>query len=688
MAMTAGAWIILFVKIVIAYILPGFAAQSIVKLKGLGWGGRVILAVSLSVVVVPYVLVAVGNFIHFRPSLAHIIILSLVLLTIGFLLRVARKNPLVEFRPRNGGAWPPSRAEWILACGFVLGFAALVSLPRLDMFVHGNQAGVAATGDEYWHIAELTSVARSGIPPRHYFFPDSSLVYYYWSWVLPAALASQFLGQVSLARALAIHGFIQVALFLGMAYMLMRANTRSRLGWALGMGFFSFVGGLDYFATFPSSATMGLDIEWWQDGVRWLRSDIQLSSFPTLYAWVPQHVAGGFAFLLGLVMWRHIRANWWIKAACLGWLLAFAFGTSAFVALFGLVALVIWALMYRRAFRSWKVVGIAAAAAGFLALGGWQQALLTLSHSGRIALSDFRVPFVELFYGITSGKADLVDRFLTLFAFPVVGTWILLIEYGLMFAIFLSWLLWRGWRERGIWFRFGAVFPIASLVLVFHLRDQGGGGNFAMRGIIPAQIIMAVIAAHAVDGWALAKTKPGMRVAFGYLLLTFLLVGGISWGLDVQQLARDPVGSALHVNGVVKVLRVDIAAEPGWPGELDYIHWLNANTPEDSLIVESGPLPEDNRRFRMLERMRFISVSDAMNLAYWDYDLALAPAKLAERMYLGEDDTDVLYQALHSKYAQSSDAPLYLVARGAEREGLGAPVYEDEFVAIYSIDRD
>ncbi len=209
-----------------------------------------------------------------------------------------------------------------------------------------------------------------------------------------------------------------------------------------------------------------------------------------------------------------------------------------------------------------------------------------------------------------------------------------------------------------------------------------------MRGIIPAQIIMAVIAAHAVDGWALAKTKPGMRVAFGYLLLTFLLVGGISWGLDVQQLARDPVGSALHVNGVVKVLRVDIAAEPGWPGELDYIHWLNANTPEDSLIVESGPLPEDNRRFRMLERMRFISVSDAMNLAYWDYDLALAPAKLAERMYLGEDDTDVLYQALHSKYAQSSDAPLYLVARGAEREGLGAPVYEDEFVAIYSIDRD
>ncbi|MCX6026210.1 MAG: hypothetical protein NTY23_08135 [Chloroflexi bacterium] len=669
-------------KVLIAYVLPGFAAQSIVRLKGLGWGGRVVLAVSLSVVGIPYVFVAVGNFLPFRPSLMHVVIMSLVLLAVGFLLRVIKKSPLVEFRPRNGGAWPPSRAEWILACGFVLGFAALVSLPRLEMFVHGNQANVAATWDEYWHIAELTSVARSGIPPHHYFFPDSSLVYYYWSWVLPAALANQFLGQVSLARALAIHGYIQVAMFLGLAYVLTRANTRSWLGRTMGMGFFSFVGGFDYFAT------MGQEIEWWQVSVRWLRSGIQFSSFPTLYAWVPQHVAGGFAFLLGLVMWRHLRANWWIKAACLGWLLAFAFGTSAFVALFSLVALVIWVLMYRRVFRSWKAVAIAAATVGFLAVGAWGQVLLTMSHSGQIGLSDFRVPFVEIFYGISSGKADLVDRFLTLFAFPVVGTWLMLIEYGLMFAIFLSWLLWRGWRERSVWFRFGAVFPIVSLVLVFHLRDRGGGGNFAMRGFIPAQIIMAVVAAHAVDAWPLAKMRLGIRVLFGYLLLTVFLVGGISWGLDLQQLARDPVGSALHVNGVVKFLRVNIAAEPAWPRELEYIHWLNANTPEDSLIVESGPLPKDNPRFRMLERMRFISVSDAKNLAYGDYDLDFAPANLAEETSRGDDEIDVLEQAMRSNYTQSTRPLIFLVARGGRYDGVGALVYEDEYVTVYSIARE
>jgi hypothetical protein len=682
MAMTAGAWILLLAKALVAYVLPGFAAQSMFRLKGLGWGGRVILAMSLSVIGVPFVFVAVGNFLPFRPSLAHVIIMSLVLLTAGVLLRATKKTPQIEFRPRNGGAWPPSRAEWILACGFVLGFAALVSLPRLEMLVHGNQAGVAATWDEYWHIAELTSVARSGIPPRHYFFPDVNLAYYYWSWVLPAALANQFIGQVSLARALAIHGYLQVAMFLGLAYVLVRANTHTRLARVLGMGFFSFTGGFDYFTT------MGQANEWWQTEVRWLRSDIQLSSFPTIYEYVPQHLAGGFAVLLGLVLWRHVRVNSWIKAACLGGLIAFAFGTSAFVAFFGLVALVIWALMYRRVFRHWKAVGIAATAAGILVFGAWRQTLLTLSHSGGIVLSDFRVPFVELFYGIASGKADLVDRFLTLLAFPVVGTWIMLVEYGLMSAIFLSWLLWRGWRERGVWLRLAAVFPIASLVLVFHLRIQDGGGNFAMRGFIPAQILMAVVAAHAVDAWPLAKMKRGIRVLFGYFLLAVFVVSGVSWGLDLQQLARDPVGSALHVNGVVKFLRLNIAAEPGWPDELEYIHWLNANTAEDSLIVEGDPLPKDDSRFRMLERMRFMSVSGARVLKYGDNDLDLAPANLAEGSGQGDSESDVLEQALHSDYAQSTSFPIFLVARSERYDGVGAVVYKDEHVTVYSIARD
>ncbi len=688
MAMTAGAWILVFVKVLIAYVLPGLAAQSIVDLKGLGWGGRLVLAVSLSVTGVPYVLVAVGNLLPFRPNLTHVVILIMVLLAVGVMVRAAGKSPRVEFRPRNGGAWPPSRVEWILAGCFVLVFAAFVSLPRLEMFIHGNQARVAATWDEYWHIAELTSVARSGIPPHHYFFPDASLVYYYWSWVLPAALGNQFLGQVSLARALAIHGYIQVAMFLGMGYVLIRTNTRSWFGRILGMSFFSFAGGFDYFAAFGSFATIGQDIEWWQAGVRWLHSGIQFSSFPTLYVWVPQHVAGGFAFLLGLVMWRHIRANPWIKAACLGWLLAFAAGTSAFVALFSLIALVLWALMYRRVLHGWKAAGIAATAAGILAVGAWQQALLTLSHSGQIVLSDFRVPFVELFYGIASGRAVLVDRFLTLFAFPVVGSWIMLIEYGLMFAIFLSWLLWRGWRERGVWYRFAAVFPVVSLVLVFHLSDRGGGGNFAMRGFIPAQILMAMVAAHAVDAWPLAKMKLGIRAVFGYLLLTVFLIGGISWGLDLVQLARDPVGSALHVNGVVKFLRVNIAADPGWPGELEYIHWLNANTPEESLVVESGPLPRDEPQFRLLERMRFISVLDATKLTYSHYDLDVALADLAEGASTGDDTTDVLEQALQSNYTQATNPPVFLVARRGRYDGVGTRVYEDEYVTVYSIARD
>jgi hypothetical protein len=90
----------------------------------------------------------------------------------------------------------------------------------------------------------------------------------------------------------------------------------------------------------------------------------------------------------------------------------------------------------------------------------------------------------------------------------------------------------------------------------------------------------------------------------------------------------------------------------------------------------------------MLERMRFISVSGARNLAYGKGDLDLAPSNLAEGTSRGDDETDVLEQAMHSNYAQATRPLMFLVARGGRYDGVGALVYEDEYVTVYSIARD
>jgi len=90
----------------------------------------------------------------------------------------------------------------------------------------------------------------------------------------------------------------------------------------------------------------------------------------------------------------------------------------------------------------------------------------------------------------------------------------------------------------------------------------------------------------------------------------------------------------------------------------------------------------------MLERLRFVALSDAKMLAFSYHDLDLAPGALAGASASGDGDVDVMGQALHSRYAQSTRPPLYIVARDKRYEGLGHPIYEDEYVAIYSIDRD
>ncbi len=675
-------WVAFLALTLALYTVPGYAISRLVILKELTRGGRFLLALLLSLVVVPYLYGAVGNFGHLVPGLETLAIFTLILFAVGIALRALHLAPVVNLASSVGNHQATRWSESVGIGVVVLILAILVNLPRLGMLVLGDQAIGAATYDEYWHLAQLVSVARSGVPPQHYLFPDLKLVYYYWSWIYPAIIGNQHVIEVSLARAMALHAFVQTGVFLAAAYAFLRMNTATARARLLGLGFFSIFGGFDYFVGMREN-------EWWQLDVPWIRSGGQISQFVTQYLWVPQHVAGAMAFVLGLIIWRNLRGSIYVRAACCGVLAAFSLGTSPFV--FGAGSLVVFLLGWirRRALWRYKVM-IARSLLVFMpvfGLGAFGQGLLMLGHPGSLVGSPFRVPVLEATLGGTAPKFVIADHLLTLVAFPIVGACLLLIEVGLPFLLYLAWG-WRvGLKSRVTWDRVLLLFPPMYLLLVYLVTDKGGGGNFEMRGMLPAQILIVMAAARFLDHLRLPVMSRA-RVALVYLLLLFA-------GAEVVSPIMEVVGQyALVAPGLAdlkveesnwRAFRVVSKAKHGWLPQLQYVHWINRYTPQNAIIVEmGGPGALDEPRMRLLERLSFMSPEEARTLADfprdWDF--------LAEDSFNGLDEAFAGRSALEMWQAEAgrfAGRSAFLVSWKGPVGGLGVPLYHDDYVMIYEI---
>lgn len=676
------AWVGLLLLVGCAYCAPGYALLSLLGIRGIGRMGQVLLAIPVSLVIVPYVLVVVGSVFPLLPSFWMLAAFSLVLFAGAILRRHWTTEKWLGFLPRNAGAPSARPIEWIGVSAFILGFSALVGLPNLELFVHGDQALTSGTWDSFWHIAELTSVARSGIPPVHYFFPDSPLSYYYWSWIYPALLANQGLLRVPLERAYAIHVYVQVAAFLGLCYFFLRQNLSRPLGRLSGLGFLTIVGGFDIFAALGQAKGGS---EWWQKSVPWLVSQNQISSFATIYMWVPQHLAGGLAFVLALLLWRNARGRAETRWAGLGILFAFTLGTSAFVFMASALAVLFWAVAYRKVLLSRRVILPLALALLLFGLGSWRQLTTTLGSGAAITWNTFRVPLVEKYLGIQTSKAVLADRVLTFLFFPIVGSWVLLIEIGLPFVLYVLYCLRGGRTRRGGWERFLIIFPALCFPLVCLFVDKSGADNLAMRGMIPAQIIIAVAAASYLDRLEVRGGTLAIRWGAAYLALLLVLSESATWIADLQILSKEPIGSALRIAKSVYFAGVNLASDPSWPNSLAYIHWINTHTPDSALIVEADPLPADDLRFRLMERVRFISPISVSGLKYGYSDLELLSAAEIKKVESNMRGKNTLEAALSSSYVKLRHPEIFYVAREQNQLRTGKVVYRDSYVTIYEI---
>jgi hypothetical protein len=676
----------------LCYLLPGNAILLLAEVRGLSGARRQFIALCVSLIVVPYAFQIVANVHRFLPDVIPLAALCAGALAAAYLLRRSRRRPILSARVDESSIGRTRGIQDILVWLFLAAFAVVANLPRLQMFLSGSSTLVVSPADETYHLAQLTSVARTGIPPSHYFFPQIHLAYYYGSWIYPAILGNIPQMAVSLARALAIHSTLQTFAFLGLVWLCIRSSATSwKVRW-LGMAFFTFVGGFDYFASLPSIDA----IDWWQTGLPFLVSSVQVPQFVTVYAWAPQHLAGGMAFVAMWLLWSNVQAPAHIKAGLSGILAAFCLSTSPFVFMAFVLASGLLAFAARKRILadprvSLKSLGLFC----FLFfVSSWGILVLYSARQVGLGWSDFRVVVLERFRGVTDATVA-VDKVLTLLGFPLVGTWLLTVEMGLPFLLYLAWWARRVTRGEGFKSPFDftmALLPPLWLLAVFLITDPIGGGNIAKRGLLPSQVLVVLGGVAFLDELSQERPRSRLgRVFATYMVASFIVAQTISGLTELRAVSVEAVKavlSAVESGESPFTGRVPPGSPWAWPSHLNYMRWIDANTPSNSIIIEEGcPAGEDEERYRWLERIRVLSVGCARSLGLfqrdWDFILSTEWQSLKDHPQ-AETSALALYQASDFPL---KDSPAYLVVwQGASvPPGFEDMVYRDPYVAIYRV---
>jgi len=683
----------------VLYFTPGYLLLAWIDFPDLRGLNRSLVALCISLVITPFSLIVVGNLVHIQAGLSAWLILVILLAIGAWLLKRTKRRLPVHFinnsSSNSSSSLQAGRLEKWGVVIFLALFAAVINLPRLLMFFQGGNVMELGPYDENWHIQQLVSVARTGIPPYNYFFPSIHLGYYYGSWVYPAILGNLPILEVSLMRTMAIHAYLQIFAFLGLVYVLLQVNIRHSWVRLAGICFFTIMGGFDLFAKLPGVD----DVEYWIRDPGWLMNGertMQISQFATLYMWVPHHLAGGMVVLLLVLLYKNLDLPAWLKLACTGVLFGFCLTTSPFVFIglsitVGLI--ILWNLRSIWRNRAALVLGLVLAILLFL-LVAWSPLRVYLMHNSSLTYNSFQINLVERFRGNTDLNA-IFDKSLTMLGLPLVAGAMLIIDMGLMFILYIVWWIKHLASEKAFFSIAENVVlglqPLVSVIFVFLITDRGAGSNVTMRGMITAQILITLAAILTLDWLAdLIHGAGAKRLVFGYLFIVFLLAQSLSPLAELRTNSKRVIQVALWSDcGIPASLKGTFdpdycLSEDAWR----YVFWLNTHTPTDALVLEDGPFGEDYVKFRWLERARLITPADSytMGLNYYDYDFVL-PSEWEQMVNQGNDTMSVLewYQTLD--FPGKGQHPVYLVTHQADQEParVGDPVYQDGFVKIYTL---
>jgi len=675
--------LLIVVAMLLVYIIPGLVVMWMARFDSLRVGGRVLWALTLTLIFVPSGMIAVDGFVPFIPGQTALLVWIGVVLLIGLILRLLGSMPSLAIKAAD--LFPkPSKGEQLFAIAWIMAFAVLINLPRAEMLLRGAQAVFINPPDDYWHVAQLISVARSGIPPQHYFFAGIDLVYYYASWVLPAILGNIRFTGIMLTQTMAIHAILQTVAFLWVCWYFLSLNVRNRSARLAGLAFFTLAGGFDLYAHF------GVPVEGWQSAVSWLVSQNVILQFANQFLYIPQHVAGAMSFMCGLLLWHNCHTTPVVRVLLSAILLAFCFLTSPFLAFSAGLFALIWAVLeYRTILAHWKANWPAAlAGVAIITLASWRLLALSAQHAGSLGWSVFRVPFFEQLYN--SNTATLTaDRWFTVVFSPLVLGIVLTIELGVAFILFVCWFFQHRWSERQRWEKALILYTGIYFLIILLWQDYGGGGNLVTRGFMPVQVLIVLAATMWLDEWLNTSHSKWSRLQLGGLVTVVVLATSVSWLADLKAQSNAPLSSltGLKIGSMIENGELGLT----WPEELEYIRWINTNTSAQAVVIEDGCAAEnDDPRYRLMERARWIDprCAERLTLIERDRDFLLL-SDWRGILQNSPSATEVAANPERIFPAMAANTPVYeVVWNWVMKDEAGrssVPVYEDSYVMIYRI---
>jgi len=300
----------------------------------------------------------------------------------------------------------------------------------------------------------------------------------------------------------------------------------------------------------------------------------------------------------------------------------------------------------------------------------------------------FRVPVFEQLFSTTPASIT-ADRLLTAAFSPLVMSVIYLIELGVPFIFFIIWTFQRRWTGRPSWEKAVLAYAGVYTLVIVLFQDFGGGGNLVTRGMMPVQIVIVLAAVDMLDRWAEKFRLNRLWVVVGSAFTLMILATSLSWLAELKAQSNAPLSSLTGIKLGSMIQSGEFSLT--WPEPLAYIHWLNANTPVQSIVIEEGcAVGNDDPRYRLLERARWVSAkcAERLDLIERDRDFLL----LADwRAMLQADDTAADVSANPQGWFQglAEGVPVYTVRWIEQTDPSKAPteenVYADDYVRVYRI---
>ncbi|ACA17019.1 hypothetical protein M446_2580 [Methylobacterium sp. 4-46] len=486
-------------------------------------------------------------------------------------------------------------------------YAAFATLMLVDWPVTGGALRSVLMADYVKHAAATWAIAEAGTPPYDPTFltAERPAVYYYFFYTLTAAVERLGLGAIAGRQAafgLALWTGPVLFALARTVYAAARLDRPRPGAWSIGawLVLLLLTTGLDILGVAAIGVLSGGE-NWLADFEQW---NEQVAAWLTSALWVPHHVAGLVAAMVGLMALAAEdeapadRSRSLRRVALAGLAFASLAGLSIYLAIGAAATLALWLgrLAWRRRWAS-VARGLLSGALALALAGAWLASILR----GRVlgAEPPLALQIRKFIIADTVLPPDSAIQSLTnLIALPL--------SYGLEFGAFLIGTLafWRDGalsRPRSELAVLLALAALASLLIGSFLRSSVLFNDLGWRVMLFAQLAALLWTLAALRASFALRPSPVLggsrRAALGFLACMGLSFVGEAYGM--VQYRRNSVMTA-----------EEIALLPQERAAWD---WLDRNLPAGT-VVQGRPDPTRNRAFGYGLYGRFrTAVSDPYN---------------------------------------------------------------------------